>query len=65
MQTCKTCVYWESGECDLVNCIQRDPNTRFEIEANAADDTDLRASLKTGPDFGCIHHSPRSEKGDK
>ena len=58
MQPCKTCKWWKQGECDFVNTIHAsNPETRFEIEATAADDHGLESELRTGPNFGCIHHS--------
>lgn len=60
--TCKTCKWWGrawEGCCDFVDTIHADkPLTRFTIAAYADDDSNLRAYLHTGPDFGCIHHQP-------
>jgi len=62
MGTCKTCKWWDRGQCEQVNVI--DPYnerpsispTRFEIQVTVADDYNLEVRFHTGPDFGCIHH---------
>lgn len=59
MEKCKTCIYWEDGNCDLVNVNQQSPQTRFEIEVTVADDYNLEYKLLTGPDFGCLLHKPK------
>lgn len=58
--TCKTCRWWETGVCDFVNSEQAEKAaTRFEIVVRVADDHDLEVTLRTGPDFGCIHHTAK------
>ena len=54
--TCKTCQWWKNGFCDIVDMIQ-EPSTRFDIDVDVLDDSGLYTQLRTGPDFGCIHHS--------
>jgi hypothetical protein len=66
MKTCQTCKCWSvwfPGECDKVGNIPatRNPATLFDIYADAADDTGLHCGLKTGPEFGCIHHEEKNE----
>lgn len=58
--TCKDCRFWEDGVCDMVDTcgVAAKPETLFQIEAWADDDSNLGAKLRTGPDFGCIHHVP-------
>lgn len=57
MPTCKTCCWWEDGCCNVIDTtIVEKPATRFEIEVRVADDSGLNVKLKTGPDFGCVHH---------
>ncbi len=59
MGTCKTCRWWYNhGTCDFVDQDQS-PSTRLSIKVTVADDHDLDVSLRTGPDFGCIHHTLR------
>lgn len=63
MNTCKTCVFWENNHCDLPDIRYRpnkNPNADVEIEWDADDDSGLTISLKTGPDFGCVHHQEKS-----
>lgn len=56
-RTCKTCRWWDRGSCEMVDTIAAEnPATRFEIDVEVADDTGLRAWLRTGPDFGCVLH---------
>lgn len=66
MNTCKTCRWWGvvlEGCCDFVNTIYGEkPSKRFEIVASADDDSNLQASLCTGPDFGCVHHHPNAKE---
>lgn len=59
MPTCKTCMYWEKGRCDIVNSINTpadDPDTRFDIVIKVSDDDGLQVHLVTGPNFGCVLH---------
>jgi len=60
MGTCKTCFWWNReypGCCGAVDTIQTEkPDTLFSISAYGPDDTWLETYLRTGPDFGCIHH---------
>ena len=62
-KTCNSCRCWESGFCGIVDHYkgpQTEPATLFQIEASADDDSNLQASLRTGPDFGCILYQPRN-----
>lgn len=63
MKRCKTCRWWVGErECDFGNTtiaaklFAEKPEVRFEVVAGAADDHNLWSELRTGPDFGCIHH---------
>jgi hypothetical protein len=58
--TCKTCKWWDNGRCELEGSESIRPATRFEIEVTVDDDTNLQSCLRTGPDFGCIHHKPKA-----
>lgn len=59
MKNCKSCAFWDNGTCDFVDRkLDEDPG-RFEIDVRVSDDTGLNATLKTGPDFGCVHHSAK------
>ena len=65
MQTCKTCRYWGAmyeGSCDKVDTIISDINKRFEIKVWVADDHGLDTQLRTGSEFGCIHHEIKKKK---
>jgi len=55
MNTCKTCESWNDGICELADTV-RGPKL-FDIIVKVADDHGLETSLRTGPDFGCVHHS--------
>lgn len=58
MEKCKTCRWWENGECEFVHSQAASvPATRFEIVTKVADDWGLTERMMTGPDFGCIHHA--------
>lgn len=65
MQTCKTCRWWSrhgEGDCDVLGTRQaEEPDTLVVIDVVVADDTGLDVRLRTGPEFGCIHHEPRKE----
>lgn len=67
MQTCKTCRFWSDGCCELVNLTidgesQGDKqNPEFNIVVTVADDWNLNVNLRTGPDFGCIHHATKDD----
>ena len=59
MGTCKDCKYWGTyyeRACDRVGDMhtERTPDSSFEIEATALDDSGLEVQLLTGPDFGCV-----------
>lgn len=65
MERCKTCKWWANWKtvptCDRIDHI--DPiDIRFEITAQADDDSGLFAELLTGPEFGCVLHEPRTTK---
>ena len=68
MNTCLTCKYWNTSRkivnkvsnCDLPDCIIPKGKPTMEIEADAADDTNLSAVLMTSEDFGCILHTPKT-----
>lgn len=63
MGYCKDCKFWGvvySGVCDKEKRIQSDPESTFEIEAFALDDSGLEANLVTGPMFGCVHFVKKS-----
>jgi len=68
---CKRCKWWKDSEslidykpvkiCDYSDDFNRDGRDKlFEIEVDAADDTNLGFQLLTGPDFGCIHFKEKS-----
>lgn len=59
MSTCDKCKFWGvymGGSCDRVGDLHtsRTPESAFDIEANASDDSGLTAFLMTGPKFGCV-----------
>lgn len=68
MGKCKDCASWVKyfnegfKVCDRWTDmdIEKDPETLFEVGADAADDTNLSCWLQTGPDFGCIHFKPKA-----
>ena len=60
MNYCKDCKYWETRynthECLLPEWVEVEGNAEEDgmaFYADAADDTNLHAGLKTGPLFGC------------
>lgn len=62
MQTCETCRHWDAregeatGECSAVEC----DADFYDRKAFAAQtNSDERAYLVTGADFGCIAFEPR------
>ena len=64
MGNCKDCKFWRSGECDKVDWIGEEEVVYVDsaaMYADAADDTNLRCGLKTGPMFGCVSFQ-QSEK---
>lgn len=65
MKTCKTCKWWGrayTGFCDFVDSIPAStPEVLFQIDELAGDIVyGSHPGLRTGPDFGCIHHEPRT-----
>lgn len=63
MQTCKTCKWWgidASGCCGFVDTLHAvaDAGTMIRMDVTALDDSGLEVDLRTGPEFGCIHHTP-------
>lgn len=71
---CKNCKFWKIrrfstlpsyGECEAVDSYDegfgwsQNPDTLFELEYDALDDTGIWAKLKTGPEFGCIRFNKR------
>jgi hypothetical protein len=71
MNTCKSCKYWSIrrnilnniSDCDRPDC-KPDKNITFEIEADAADDTNLSAILLTSGNFGCLLHEPKKPNNE-
>jgi len=64
MERCKTCLYWRHcRECDYPNIahpqIKATPEELFEVRVWVADDHGLEVSIRTGPEFGCLHHTCR------
>lgn len=64
MGFCESCKWWGvdfEGVCDFVNTnLAEAEETRFQVEADAADDQGLSCALITGPGFGCIHYKGRA-----
>lgn len=64
--TCKTCRWWDrygSGECGRVDDTEEfspvvTPMT-FTMAVSVSDDSGLSLKLVTGPDFGCLLHTPK------
>jgi hypothetical protein len=54
-KTCSTCYWWRDGFCDIVGDDDQSPKL-FEIVVTVVDDYGLSSKLRTGPDFGCVHH---------
>jgi len=58
---CKNCQYWVKWDrpfhtCD---CSVDNPETAFEVDGEAWDDSGLQVWLRTGPNFGCVHFKLR------
>lgn len=74
MNRCKDCKYWgpwghwpepaKTQECAKVgnDILMPNPDSYFEILASADDDSNLQATLRTGPEFGCIQFEPKDHK---
>lgn len=64
--TCKTCKWWGrdvAGYCGFVDTVHSaNPATLVQIEVHVADDSGLETWLRTGPEFGCIHHDGVAEE---
>lgn len=67
-KTCKTCMWWrkprpkgDTGECRLVGAESLPAASGFDVEVTVDDDHNLDWELKTGQDFGCVHHTPKPE----
>lgn len=69
---CKTCIYWgvythskdgrSDKDCDRVNIMQSEmPPVEMYLEVWADDDQGLGCELRTGPEFGCVHHKDKKE----
>ena len=60
MNKCATCKFWlGNGECVQAREIgvwASTPRDRLAYFADAADDSGLTYGVRTGPEFGCIHH---------
>lgn len=63
MKTCSSCRFWgrvDTGCCDFVGTIQADnPQVGVQIEVAVNDDSGLETRLRTGPGFGCVHHTEK------
>jgi hypothetical protein len=71
MNRCATCKYYSVSynpnaaglaDCDRIGVGSRrdiGPTAQATIQATASDDQGLSAVLMVGPDFGCIHHTPK------
>lgn len=63
-KTCKTCRWWtDRGSCmKFYNVLSRDTMVAtHEIECEDCGGAMGGPSiLRTGPDFGCIHHEPKA-----
>ena len=62
MKTCETCKHWDAqpgeatGECSAAcDCADFHDRIAFAAQTNS----DERAYLVTGADFGCAAHEPR------
>jgi hypothetical protein len=74
MNRCATCkhfgVSYHPNKDGLADCAHiaiwpmstAAPGTQAVITATAADDQGLSAVLMVGPDFGCVHHTPKKTK---
>ena len=52
---------WKGGYCEVIGTdIAERPNTLVDIEVAVLDDSGLEAKLRTGPDFGCVHHEEKT-----
>jgi hypothetical protein len=62
---CKNCDMWGSyiqDVCNFTTHIGSDKGLkRFEVVAYADDDQGLEGFLKTGPEFGCVHFTPKTK----
>jgi hypothetical protein len=61
METCKTCKWWgakpEIGP-DLRHCDHPKVANKDDQTPSSATDCEGYGGIFTGPDFGCVHHSP-------
>jgi hypothetical protein len=67
METCKTCRWWDRhagdkvGEC-TADFITSPEDTPCLVEMVMVPELQSGGYwLKTGPDFGCIHHEPKEQ----
>jgi len=69
-KTCKTCCWWScfnvargTGECQFIDSISATSRVEDSVEVvvTVADDHNLNVSLMTGPEFGCVRHSPKTD----
>jgi hypothetical protein len=68
MDTCKDCKHWSNRTwTDMQECQFDDAEMpkalRFHAYAQANDSYGMEYGIVTGPDFGCIHFTPRKKKG--
>jgi hypothetical protein len=52
------------ADCGFIDTIQatEDKRTFVDIQASAADDQGLNATLMVGSGFGCLHHTPKKRR---
>lgn len=65
---CKTCKRWGrdyEGECDGEAPADTPPIDGFVITAYAHDDSGMYTRMLTGPEFGCVRHTPRTDDTDE
>jgi hypothetical protein len=63
--TCRTCRWWNEGRCDFGdkgNLINLSAYFYIDVPVSEYESDGVSVSLRTGPDFGCVHHSPIIKK---
>ena len=63
---CKDCIHWDCGKCTFIYWSDLDDEEEaydgLVIYVDCGDpQAEISAVLKTGPDFGCVHFSPRAK----
>jgi len=72
MNTCKTCKFWDGDKNERGRICLNDrlcpirpehcgTDSAYGSRSSGRDESESLSRVRTGPDFGCIHHEPKRD----